>query len=393
MIRRKLSNGLLRTAAQAQHSAISPAKVSSSVPLTGQSANLASAVMLSTTRNWKVETTTTLKAELKRRGLSQVGNKTALIDRLSSAETSASLGPVPPLPRKSSKQLSTTSSRALPPKRSASPARKARTETQGQDQDQEPVTSAGPPISSQKTDAPSAEPVRAEQVTVAPGLPETADVGKTRDTLDIKMPQPEAEQPTTQSIPFVPDNYRSNALLETVDNAVKKAEEALPKVMTVASASTHPAGGPTHGVHSSSDAHTHEVSSTEVEETVGQTFGSFESTVSSLLSAPVKAATSAGLVPAVGWPKLKDDSKSAGEYKADPSEPLNEQEKTGAWALAGLVGLGLWLGGPSKKTKGKGKKSGEHQEGNASVVAGTKGDAKWEQASGAGIVGHGGRKD
>jgi len=40
-----------------------------------QSASLASGVLLGTQRNWKTETVVTLKAELKRRGLSQQGNK------------------------------------------------------------------------------------------------------------------------------------------------------------------------------------------------------------------------------------------------------------------------------------------------------------------------------
>jgi hypothetical protein len=40
-----------------------------------QSASLGSVVLFSTKRQWRNETVTTLKAELKRRGLSQVGNK------------------------------------------------------------------------------------------------------------------------------------------------------------------------------------------------------------------------------------------------------------------------------------------------------------------------------
>jgi hypothetical protein len=40
-----------------------------------QSANLASAVLLNSQRNWKGETVVALKGELKKRGLSQTGNK------------------------------------------------------------------------------------------------------------------------------------------------------------------------------------------------------------------------------------------------------------------------------------------------------------------------------
>lgn len=97
MLRRRLSAGALRAAAQAQqptatqqtaalHSAASGALRSGSVtPASAaakatistpqQSKSLASAVLLGTQRTWKTETVATLKAELKRRGLSQSGNK------------------------------------------------------------------------------------------------------------------------------------------------------------------------------------------------------------------------------------------------------------------------------------------------------------------------------
>lgn len=72
MLRRKLSAGLLRAAANAQQTA--PTALPAS-PIQQQTKNLASAVLLSSARNWREETVTTLKSELKRRGLSQQGNK------------------------------------------------------------------------------------------------------------------------------------------------------------------------------------------------------------------------------------------------------------------------------------------------------------------------------
>lgn len=51
------------------------AKAKATIQPTTQSASLASGVLLGTQRNWKSETVVTLKAELKRRGLSQQGNK------------------------------------------------------------------------------------------------------------------------------------------------------------------------------------------------------------------------------------------------------------------------------------------------------------------------------
>lgn len=90
MLRRRLSAGALRAAAQmhtaAPRSAPSNAvKRSANTPASSaaratiqpatQSKSLASAVLLNTQRNWKGETVLTLKAELKRRNLSQQGNK------------------------------------------------------------------------------------------------------------------------------------------------------------------------------------------------------------------------------------------------------------------------------------------------------------------------------
>lgn len=80
MIRRKVSNGLLRAATQVQSASgvsasSSAAHAVNSSPMQQQTANLASAVLLSSQRNWKGETVVTLKNELKKRGLSQSGNK------------------------------------------------------------------------------------------------------------------------------------------------------------------------------------------------------------------------------------------------------------------------------------------------------------------------------
>ena len=82
MLRRKLSSGLLRanapiatvngsigaTLAHGAHKAAAPT----------QSANLVSAVLLNSQKNWREETVASLKAELKKRGLSQSGNKSVL---------------------------------------------------------------------------------------------------------------------------------------------------------------------------------------------------------------------------------------------------------------------------------------------------------------------------
>ena len=78
MIRRKVSNGLLR-ATKSNGSLRSTAAAQAhviSIPATQQqTAGLASATLLSSQRNWGNETVVTLKTELKKRRLSQTGNK------------------------------------------------------------------------------------------------------------------------------------------------------------------------------------------------------------------------------------------------------------------------------------------------------------------------------
>lgn len=79
-----------------------------------------------------------------------------------------------------------------------------------------------------------------------------------------------------------------------------------------------------------------------------------------------------------------------GEYKP-PTNGLNDEEKTGRWVLAGILGLGLLLGGPEQERK-KGNKGEHGKERGPEEGKVVKGDAQWEQASGAGVVGHGARK-
>ena len=80
MLRRKLSSGLLRASA-ASHATINTSLGASlahgahRAAAPNQSANLVSAVLLTSQKNWREETVASLKAELKKRGLSQTGNK------------------------------------------------------------------------------------------------------------------------------------------------------------------------------------------------------------------------------------------------------------------------------------------------------------------------------
>lgn len=233
MLRRKLSAGLLRaskTNAVAAGSSSASAAAAASPMQQQQSAGLVSAVLLNSQRNWKGETVVTLKSELKRRGLSQTGNKyvhpsrlaghadgcrSVLVARLTSADISGHLPPVPPMPAATAsilrnakslpalRQLSTSSS-ASASKSSKTPSP---TKPQGADQapvadpvDQPVVTSTGPAVVSQKTEAAKPEPVEPEMVTVAPGLPETKASEGDRKSLDVQMPGPRADSTPEQVI-------------------------------------------------------------------------------------------------------------------------------------------------------------------------------------------------
>lgn len=152
----------------------------------------------------------------------------------------------------------------------------------------------------------------------------------------------------------MPDNFQSNRSLSSAPTKTVE-EPSLPKVLTVASASTHPAGGPLHGLHGHSDAHTHEVSSEEKPPAPPPSFGAAMNNVFSAPSRVWKASGSglSGSLPEVGMSK-----SDRAEYK-QPEKGLNDEEKRGLWVLGGIVGLGLLFGGP-----GRGKKEGmEGKEG------------------------------
>ncbi|OWZ47132.1 hypothetical protein C356_02800 [Cryptococcus neoformans c45] len=364
MIRRRLSSGLLRAAAPSRPSPAAP-----------PARTLASAVLLTSQTNWKTETVVTLKAELKKRGLSQQGNKATLVSRLESAETSSLLPPVPPIPS-SVRSISSSTSFSRSGKLSDAPKASASSKDAEVDPSVAPgvsVTGPGLQVISQRTSAVNPDTVSSEQVTVAPGLPEskigTEGAG---ETLDVRMPSARADEEIDQVIPLIPDNFSAHSYPSSASTD--------PKVLTVASASTHPAGGPVHASHDQSDAHSLEIAAEKLSSSVP----SLESIATSMLCAPVAAWSSLGLqIPKVGVPQ-----GGSSEYKYN-SRGLNQDEKRGAWILAGLIGAGLLLGGPKKD-----KASAAHEESHAETQAKrVVGDAKWAQASGAGVVGHGARKD
>ena len=160
----------------------------------------------------------------------------------------------------------------------------------------------------------------------------------------------------------------------------------------MASASTHHEGGPTHAVHDAADPHVVE----SAEEQASEVGASVNGLLSSALAAPARAWKSSNLeatLPSIGAPRGEYKPQ---DYKAS-DRPLDSNERKGVWALAGVLGLGLFAGGfGGKKDKankgdhGKDGKSGGKGKGGAKGVSG---DANWEKASGAEIVGHGSRKE
>ncbi|TYJ58441.1 hypothetical protein B9479_000647 [Cryptococcus floricola] len=356
MLRRRLSTGILRAAA--------PAPTAAPIAHHARSRSLASAVLLSSERNWKTETVVGLKAELKKRGLSQKGNKATLISRIESAETTSLLGPLPPFPT-GARSLSTSSPAAFPPKKKTSSAAKE------ESHDVAPGVSTTDPalqVESQRTAAVHPDPVAPEQITVAPGLPESKSAAGSGSS-DLRIPittNAEDSGEIEQVIPLTPDNFASNSALPS-----SSSPSEAPKVLTVASASTHHAGGPVHGVHGNTDAYALEASELELP--------SFSGFTSSILNAPSAAWN------ALSFSLPKAEKK---DYKYE-KRALDDHERTGAWILAGVIGTGLLVGGPKKEKKSHG----DVAHGVEAAASQVKGDAQWEKASGAGVVGHGSRKD
>jgi len=200
---------------------------------------------------------------------------------------------------------------------------------------------------------------------------------------------------------MTPDNFRSNAALSSSSKSAPKEEESLPKVVTVASASTHIGGGPTSAVHEAGDAHTIEVTAeeaaakaSELVDEAAKNIPGLASAFSNFLSAPVKAWSNAGLstslLPEIGSPKGLH--KAEGEYKAN-DKPLDGEQKRGAYVLGGIVLFGFLIGGPKSSKKEKHHKLETDLARAAGAAGGVQGDAQWAKASGAGVVGHGHRKD
>jgi len=182
----------------------------------------------------------------------------------------------------------------------------------------------------------------------------------------------------------VPDNFEAKAVKEA------EPKEEAPKVVTVAAATTHTAGGPTHASQETIDALSLEEAAEEAADKVSENMPSLTSALSSVITAPARAISSSGIasnLPEIG--SARGFVEPEKEYKASDRK-LNSEEKTGVWVFGGIVSLGLLLGGGKKKEK---KHSVKETMQKAVGAGGVKGGPAWEKASGANIVGHGQRKD
>lgn len=138
-----------------------------------------------------------------------------------------------------------------------------------------------------------------------------------------------------------------------VPEAPDTDELGLPRVVTVAPASTHPDGGPIHGTAKvtddalpvGSDGAKSALSSAKesADDLTNQVIGKAQEQIAAAKAATDEILQLSGLAsaaPAFKLPKMEGD----GEYKAS-SRPLNSEEKSGAWVLTGVIGAVLLLGG------------------------------------------------
>jgi hypothetical protein len=183
-------------------------------------------------------------------------------------------------------------------------------------------------------------PVTSATIVSAPGLPiKPQTIGKA--FFDVKFPDPTPIREIPQTIvsaprvvyflsdiqPTVPDNFTVRSKPTTPQ--VPKA----PKVVTVASAATHPAGGPT-----SPDLAVGDSYALEWDDTAALKVDTPLAQVESAVSAATEAVSN---LVEINLPPAPSAKQSA--YVAN-TEPLSGDERRGAWVLVGGIAAVLFGG-------------------------------------------------
>ncbi|KZO95821.1 hypothetical protein CALVIDRAFT_598882 [Calocera viscosa TUFC12733] len=329
-------------------------RVKSAGQLRPRARTLVSSVLLSrSATDWQSEPVSKLKEELKKRGLAASGNKNSLIKRLVQADHSRELASL----------SSSRDAAAL-------------------------VVPPVPPLP--KTTPPT--PPKARMVsTTARVHALVANVGRDKFSprpfafaVELPAAEPEPEEPGP-NIPFLADNFASKASESASPPQIPSTASDTPKVLTVASASTHLSGGPVSNVFETADAHAQELGAAvkEAAEAAAQkiatgdtagVWGSVKETVGwekvfgSELEGKVKGAVKQGAQATqeaiqnlpdvkeyVGFPEVNEQNN-----KKERMRDMTPEESTGLWAFGGILAGGWLMGTIFAPTKSK-KRPTEHK--------------------------------
>ncbi|KAI8998601.1 hypothetical protein BD414DRAFT_575110 [Trametes punicea] len=249
-------------------------------PVCFRTRNFVSTVLL--TKAWENETISELRKEARKRGLPAGGNKATLITRLQQDDKKRALSP-------------------------------------------EPIPAAPQVRHASTVDTP----------TEVPGVPSSAAPVFPKYNLEIKMPnisEPEPEPPTP--IPFLPDFWESSKAKKeaappepvTVPN---------PKVITVAAATTHPGGGPSHNLYSPSAT----VTSIAEEDAPTSMLGQLAADMAEDLGLPTSFKRAP---PTDSQYDVAQKTETSGGQDKSYSRTLDKDERLGVWVLVGLF-ASSWL--------------------------------------------------
>ncbi|EIW51719.1 uncharacterized protein TRAVEDRAFT_136599 [Trametes versicolor FP-101664 SS1] len=242
------------------------------------------------TKAWENETVNELRKEARKRGLPAGGNKATLITRLQQHDNNQTLSSEP--------------------------------------------FSVAPKVRRASTVVPAPP-------TEVPGVPASADPVPVHPKFDLSVQLPILSEPIPEAptpIPFLPDFWDSSKVKRA--SAPQEPEPSTrPKVITVAGASTHHGGGPSHNLYVPSSSSESEASSAAPSKAPTSILGQLAASMAEDLSLP----TSFKLpkAPHVEYDLAQKTETSGGQHKSY-SRTLDSDEKTGAWVLFGLF-AGSWI--------------------------------------------------